>query len=121
MLAKVRYEMAAEVKKFCSDRESAFARHPDLLIFIRLVFRTREERKNLIANILLKLRKIFDEGRKVTLQPHVVGWRHLQEWVPPLSKDLKSNSLLLQAMPCVVMETVRLQKELCEAWKEIEN
>lgn len=80
-LARVCEKTSAEVKKFRSDRDSAASCHHKLLAFIRLIVKAREERKDKAVDTLAKLRKIYDEGRKVTIEAHRADWGDLGERV----------------------------------------
>lgn len=62
----MRLETSAEVIKLRSERNSATVRRQKLL-----VFKAREERKNKVAETVVKLHKIFDEGRKVMVDLHM--------------------------------------------------
>lgn len=74
---KVRKGTPIEVKQFRSDRDSAAARHHELLASIRRVSKAREEQKQKAAITLMKFRKIYDHGRKVTVEAHVAKWSDL--------------------------------------------
>lgn len=70
-------ETSAEVNNLCSERDSAAASHHELLAAICRAVKVREERKDKATEILVKLRKIYHYGRKVTVEPHVVECRNL--------------------------------------------
>lgn len=56
--AKMRDKKSAEIKNLRSDRDSAGARHHELLASIRRDFMTHEERKDKTAGTFLKLRRV---------------------------------------------------------------
>lgn len=56
---------------FVSERDNAAACHHDLIATNFCVFNTREERIDTATDTLVKVRKKYDEGRKVTVEAHV--------------------------------------------------
>lgn len=78
-LAKVRDETSAEVKRLRFERDIASARHHELLASICDNLKACEERKDNMAGALVKLRKNYEEGRKVTTEAHVAQWGDLRE------------------------------------------
>lgn len=64
--------MSAEVNKLRLERDSAAAPHHGLLAPIHHVVKAREDRNDKAAKILVKLRKIYDEGGKVMVGAHVM-------------------------------------------------
>lgn len=82
-----------------SERDSAAARYHDLLDFTGRVFKARKVRNNKTAATIMKLRKIFDNGRTFTVEAHVVEWSDLRKRVVSLTNDFESKSLELQTMP----------------------
>lgn len=83
--------------------------------------KAREGRKNKAADTLVKLCKLYVEGRNATVKAQVEEWGDLLERVASLTNDLMSKNLELPAMSGLGAEPAQLGKELCEAWKEIES
>lgn len=96
-LAKVRDETSAKIKKLFSIGNSAAARHLEMLAFICRVGESREERRDKAANTLLKVSKIYDECRKVTVKARVAKLSDLREWLASLTNGLGIKILELQA------------------------
>lgn len=103
-LAKVRDEASVEVSKGRSELNTSAARHHQLLVSICRVVKGYEARKDKV-----KLYKIYDDGRKVTVRVHVAIWDDLRERVLSLTNGLKSGSLLeLQTMLGLATEAAQL-------------
>lgn len=60
-----------------------------------------------MADVLLKLRKIFYESHKVTEEGHVAQQGDLHERVASSMNDLESKSSELKPLPGLATETAR--------------
>lgn len=110
-LAKVRDESSPEVHKLRSERDGPAARHRKLLASIRLVVKAREQRNGKAADIVVKLRRVYDEGRRVTVDAHVAEWSVPRERVASSANDSESKSFESQTISGLVTEAARLRKE----------
>lgn len=61
----MRDETSIEVTKVRSKQDSAAAVHHKLSVSIRLIVEAPKTRKNGASDSLAKLRKVYEEGRKV--------------------------------------------------------
>lgn len=83
----------AEVTKIRSKRDSSAARHHELLASIRRIMEAREKPKDKAADTLVKLRKVYEGGRKIRAEAHVAEWGKLPERGVSLRSDLESRTL----------------------------
>lgn len=70
-----------------------------------------------MSDTLVKLRNIYDERRKVTVEVHGAEYGDLRERVTSFTNDLESKRLELQTMSELVAEAGRLRQVLSETWK----
>lgn len=100
-----------------SERDSAAARHHELSLSIRRIAEARELRKYKAAATLAKLRKVYEDRRKVQVEAHVEEWCELRERVSSLTSDLERRTLKLQAVFGLASEAARRRQEADEVWK----
>lgn len=75
----LREETSATVNSLSSERDGAVTRYHELLASIRHVVKAREEHKDKAVGVLVKLRKIYDDERSVTVEAHVAERIDLRE------------------------------------------
>lgn len=71
-MAKIRKETSSEVIKVLSEGNSAAARRRDVLLPIHRIVVAQKKRKDKASDTLVKLRKVYEEGRRVRVEAHVV-------------------------------------------------
>lgn len=120
-LAKVHEETSDKTGKLRFERDRAAARYPELLSSLCRVFVASEEQKDKVADILVDVQNIHDDGRKGTLETHEAKWGGLRQRVTCLTNRLESKSKDLHTIPGLVMEAARLWQEFSEAGKEAER
>lgn len=86
-MSKLCEETSATVDKLRSERDIAASRHHGLLAFIRRIVKTREDRKDVAPGALVKLRKVYDDERKVTVEPHVAECSDLHDRITSSTND----------------------------------
>lgn len=66
----------------------------------------------MVADTVDELCRMYDDGRKVTLELHVVEWSDTCECPASLTSNFETKNLELQIMPGSVTEVPRLLQRL---------
>lgn len=90
-----------------AEGNSANAQHHGMLASLRRTVNMWEDRMRTLAGSLLKLRELFDQGRKVDVPTHTAKLAEIKTKVV-LTNDLSVKRLVLHKLPHLVGETVRL-------------
>lgn len=117
-IAKECEETSAEVTEVRPERDTAAARHHELLVLICCIVEARKIRTDEVPDTFAKLRKVYDERHKDRVEAHVVGWCVFRKQVAFLMSDLESKTLEVQGILGLASEAVGLQQKLAEAWKK---
>lgn len=64
----------AELAKMQFERDGAAARYHEPLVSFRLFVEARKNRVDKAAKTLAILRQVYDKGRRVRIEAHVMQW-----------------------------------------------
>lgn len=104
-----------------SERDNAAARHHKLLASILCIVKAREERKHKAADTPMKSRKVYDDGRSVTVEAHVFKRSDLLDRVTTLTSDLNNKILGFQTMSGLVTDDAQLRQISADVRNHIER
>lgn len=110
---------SATVCKLRHEHDKAAARHHELHASIRGVVKACEERENKTADTPVRLRKVYDHGRRVMVEGHVGEWSAFREQMASLKNCFETENLELQTMPGLLAEAARVWQNFFEARKEL--
>lgn len=102
-------------------RDSEAACHRELLVSICCMVEAREKRKDRATNAFEKLRKVYENERKVRGEAHVAKCGEFRERLAPLMNDLEIRIKELQITPGLASEAALLRQAFSEARKEADD
>lgn len=119
-LGKIRPAESNRVEKLPVEREASSARLQEVVSALRKNVRGCEEKMDKVADMLLKVKRLYEQARSRVVSLRAAELSELREKINKLIDEVEANNLELRSMQVLVAEATMLRKETSKH-REISN